>query len=314
MAAPADVTVGIDVAKAQLDVAVQPTGTIWTVARARGGLRRLQGQLEALRPTRIVLEASGGYERAVVAALSAAGLPVVVVNPRQTRDFARAHGILAKTDRLDARVLARFAAAVRPPRRPQPSVAVQDLQILSRRRRQLVADRAAEQQRRRHDRAHLDLGFDPLAAARTAARAQVDRQLAALVQAEPALRTRAAWLQSIPGIGPVAAATLLAEVPELGTCNRQQVAALVGVAPFNRDSGAWRGRRSCWGGRAQVRAALYMAALTATRVNPTLRACYQRLIATGKPPKVALVACMRKLLVLCNALCKYQTTWDPTMA
>ncbi len=314
MAAPADVTVGIDVAKARLDVAVQPTGTTWTVARARGGLRRLQGQLEALRPTRIVLEASGGYERAVVAALSAAGLPVVVVNPRQTRDFARAHGILAKTDRLDARVLARFAAAVRPPLRPQPSAAVQDLQLLSRRRRQLVADRAAEQQRRRHDRAHLDLGFDPLAAALTAALAQVDRQLAALVQAEPALRARAAWLQSIPGIGPVAAAVLLAEVPELGTCSRQQVAALVGVAPFNRDSGAWRGRRSCWGGRAQVRAALYMAALTATRVNPTLRACYQRLIAAGKPPKVALVACLRKLLVLCNALCKSQTTWDPTMA
>ena len=314
MAAPADVTVGIDVAKAQLDVAVQPTGTTWTVARARGGLRRLQGQLEALRPTRIVLEASGGYERAVVAALSAAGLPVVVVNPRQTRDFARAHGILAKTDRLDARVLARFAAAVRPPLRPQPSAAVQDLQLLSRRRRQLVADRAAEPQRRRHARAHLDLGFDPLAAALTAALAQVDRQLAALVQAEPALRARAAWLQSIPGIGPVTAAVLLAEVPELGTCSRQQVAALVGVAPFNRDSGAWRGRRSCWGGRAQVRAALYMAALTATRVNPTLRACYQRLIAAGKPPKVALVACMRKLLVLCNALCKSQTTWDPTMA
>ena len=314
MAAPADVTVGIDVAKAQLDVAVQPTGTTWTVARARGGLRRLPGQLEARRPTRIVLEASGGYERAVVAALSAAGLPVVVVNPRQTRDFARAHGILAKTDRLDARVLARFAAAVRPPLRPQPSAAVQDLQLLSRRRRQLVADRAAAPPRRRHDRAHLDLGVAPLAAARTAALAQVDRQLAALVQAEPARRARAAWLQRIPGIGPVAATVLLAEVPELGTCSRQQVAALVGVAPCNRDSGAWRGRRSCWGGRAQVRAALSMAALTATRVNPTLRACYQRRIATGKPPKVALVACMRKLLVLCNALCKSQTTWDPTMA
>ncbi len=314
MAAPADVTVGIDVAKAQLDVAVQPTGTTWTVARARGGLRRLPGPLEALRPTRIVLEASGGDERAVVAALSAAGLPVVVVNPRQPRAVARAHGILATTDRLDARVLARFAAAVRPPRRPQPSAAVQDLQLLSRRRRQLVADRAAEPQRRRHDRAHLDLGFDPLAAALTAALAQVDRQLAALVQAEPARRARAAWLQSIPGIGPVAAAVLLAEVPERGTCSRQQIAALVGVAPFNRDSGAWRGRRSCWGGRAQVRAALSMAALTATRVNPTLRACYQRRIAAGKPPTVALIACMRKLLVLCNALCKSQTTWDPTMA
>ncbi len=314
MTTPADVTVGVDVAKTRLDVAVQPTGTTWTVPRSRGGLRRLQGQLEAPRPTRIGLEASGGDERAVVAALSAAGLPVVVVNPRQTRDFARANGILATTDRLDARVLARFAAAVRPPLRPQPSAAVQDLRILSRCWRQLVADRAAERQRRRHDRAHLDLGFDPLAAALTAALAQVDRQLAALVQAEPALRTRAAWLQSIPGIGPAAAATLLAEVPELGTCTRQQVAALVGVAPFNRDSGAWRGRRSCWGGRAQVRAALSMAALTAIRVNPTLRACYQRLIATGKPPKVALVACMRKLLVLCNALCKHRTTWDPTMA
>ena len=314
MAAPADVTVGIDVAKARLDVAVQPTGTTWTVPRARGGRRRLPGQLEALRPTRIGLEASGSYERAVGAALSAAGLPVVVVNPRQTRDFARAHGILATTDRLDARVLARFAAAVRPPLRPQPSAAVQDLQLLSRRRRQLVADRAAEPQRRRHDRAHLDLGFDPLAAARTAALAQVDRQLAALVPAEPARRAGSAWLQSIPGIGPVAATVLLAEVPELGTCSRQQVAALVGVAPFNRDSGACRGRRSCWGGRAQVRAALSMAALTATRVNPTRRACYQRRIAAGKPPQVALVACLRKLLVRCNALCKSQTTWDPTMA
>ncbi len=291
-----------------------PRGRTWTVPRARGGRRRLPGQLEALRPTRLVLEASGGDERAVVAALRAAGLPVVVVNPRQTRDFARAHGILAKTDRLDARVLARFAAAVRPPLRPQPSAAVQDLQLLSRRRRQLVADRAAEQQRRRHDRAHLDLGFDPLAAALTAALAQVDRQLAALVPAEPARRARAAWLPSSPGIGPVAATVLLAEVPELGTCSRQQVVALVRVAPFNRDSGAWRGRRSCWGGRAQVRAALSMAALTATRVNPTLRACYQRRIAAGKPPTVALVACMRKLLVLGNALCKSQTTWDPTMA
>ena len=312
MAPSTDVNVRIDVAKAQVDVAVQPTGDTWTGPRSRGSLRRLRGWLAARRPTRIVLEATGGYERAVVAGL--AGLPVVVVNPRQVRDFARAHGTLAKTDRLDAGVLARFAAEVRPPPRPQPSAAVQDLQVLSRRRRQLVADRAAEQQRRRHDRAHLELGFDPLAAALTAAIQDVDRQLAALVQAEPTLRARAAWLQSIPGIGPVAAATLLAEVPELGACTRQQVAALVGVAPFNRDSGARRGRRSCWGGRAQVRAALYMAALTATRVNPTLRACYQRLVTAGKPPKVALTACMRKLLVLCNALCKHQTTWGSTMA
>ena len=272
----------------------------------------MQGQLEALRPTHIVLEASGGHDRAVVAAPSAAGLPVVV-NPRQTRDFPRAHGILAKTDRLDARVLARFAAAVWYPWRPQPSAAAHDLHIVGR-RRELVADCAAEQQRRRHDCAHLDLGFDPLAAALTAALAQVDRELAALIQAEPERRARAAWLQSIPGIGPVAAAVLLAEVPELGACTRQQVAALVGVGPFNRNSGAWRGRWSCWGGCAQARAALNMAALTATRVNPTLRTCPQRPIAAGKPSKVAVVACMQELLVRCNALCKSQTRWDSTMA
>ncbi len=305
--------VGIDVARAQLDIAVEPTGATWSVPRSRGGLRRLQEQLQALRPIRIVVEASGGYERLVVATLAAAGLPVVRVNPRQTRDFARALGRLVKTDRVDAQVLARFAAEVRPPLRPQPSAVVEDLQSLSRRRRQLVADRAADQQRRRHAPSHQELGFDPVAAARTAALAQVERQLAALVEQEPTLRARAAWLQSIPGIGPVAAATLLAEVPELGACSRQQIAALVGVAPFNRDSGARRGRRRCWGGRAPVRTARYMAALTATRHNPRIHACYQRLRAAGTPAKVALVACLRKLLVLCNALCRTQTTWDPTM-
>ncbi len=190
---------------------------------------------------------------------------------------------------------------------------VQDLQDLSRRRRHLVADRAAERQRRHHARAHLDLGFDPVAAALTAALAQVDRQLAALVQAEPTRRARAAWLRSMPGIGPVAAATLLAELPELGACSRQPIAALVGVAPCNGDSGTWRGRRSCWGGRAQVRTALYMAALTATCHTPHIRACSQRLSAAGTPAKVALVACLRNLLALCNALCRTQTTWDPTM-
>ena len=307
MATSADVGVGIDVAKAQVDLAVEPTGATWTVPRSRGGLRRLPEHLQALRPTRIVLEASGGYERLVVASLAAAGLPVVRVNPRQTHAVARARG------RLDAQVLARCAAEVRPPLRPQPSAVVEDLQILSRRRRQQVADRAADQQRRRHAPTHLDLGFDPVAAARTAALAQVERQLAALVAAAPTLRARATWLQSIPGIGPVAAATRLADVPELGACSRQPIAALVGVAPFNRDSGARRGRRRCWGGRAPVRTALSMAALTATRHNPRIHAFSQRLIAAGKPAKVALVACLRKLLVICNALCRTQTTWDPTM-
>ena len=311
MATPADVAVGIDVAKAQLDIAVEPTGAAWRVPRAPRGLRRLQARLQALPPTRIVLEATGGYERAVVAARP--GLPVVVVNPRQTHDFARAHGVLAKTDHIDARWLARFAADVRPPVRAQPAPAVQHLRAVVRERRPLVELRVATRHRRRQasparrPRWHAHLAFV------TADLRDLDRELAAALQAAPQLQARAPWLRSIPGLGLVAAAPLLAEVPELGTCSRQQVAALVGVAPFNRDSGAWRGRRSCWGGRAPVRAVLYMAALAATRLNPRLRACYQRLLAAGKPPKVALVACMRKLLVLCNALCHKQTTWDPTV-
>ena len=314
MARHTDVAVGIDVAKAQLDVAVEPTGTTWTVPRSRGGLRRLQGRLQALRPTRIVLEASGGYERLVVATLVAVGLPVVRVNPRQTHDFARALGTLARTDRIDARMLARFAAEVRPPRRPQPSKAEQRLQTLVRRRHQLGKTRVTEQLQRPHLEPEELAGSDALLAVVSDLIQQADRDLAALVQAAPGLRPRTAWLQSIPGIGPVTAATLLAELPELGRCSRQEVAALVGVAPINRDSGAWRGRRRIWGGRGRVRAALYMAALTAVRSNPRLRACYQRLLAAGKPPKVVLTACIRKLLVICNALCHKQTTWDPTMA
>ena len=311
MAPSTDVNVGIDVAQRRLDVAVHPTGAAWTVRRTRGGLHRLRDRLAALQPTRVVLEASGGYERAVVTAL--ADLPVVVVNPRQVRDFARALGTLAKTDQLDARVLARFAAEVRPPRRPPLSKAERRLQTLARRRHQLVTARVTEQQQRRHLAPDELAGSDALLAVLTRLIQQADRALAAVVQAEPTLRPRATWLQSIPGIGPVTAATLLAELPELGRCSRRQVAALVGVAPFNRDSGAWRGRRSIWGGRARVRAALYMATLTAVRHNPRLRTSYQRLLAAGKPPKVALTACLRKLLVLCNTLCQKQTMWDPSM-
>ena len=201
-------------------------------------------------------------------------------------------------------VLARFAADVRPPVRPQPSKAVQHLRALVRERRQLVELRVATQHRRRQAPPARWPRRDAHLALLRAELRELDREVAAALQADPHLQARAACLRSIPGIGPVAAATLLAEVPELGTCTRQQVASLVGVAPFNRDSGAWRGRRSCWGGRAPVRAVLYMAALAATRLNPRLRTYYQRLVAAGKPPKVALVACMRKLLVLCNALCQ----------
>ena len=312
MPAPADVAVGIDVAKQRLEVAVHPTGATWTVPRTRGGLRRLRADLAARQPTRIVLEATGGYERRVVAALS--GRPVVVVNPRQTHHLARALGLLAKADRSDARLLARFAAEVRPPLRPAPSKALQHLRVLVRERRQFVELRVATQQRRRQARPARRPRWDAHLARQRADLRELDRELGAALQADPALQARARWLQSIPGIGPVAAATLLAEVPELGRCSRQQVAALVGVAPFNRDSGTWRGPRRVWGGRAQIRAVLYMATVAAIRANPRLRACYQRLHAAGKPPKVALTACLRKLLVICNAVCQHQTMWDPTMA
>ena len=310
---PQPTYLGVDIAREHLDVAVHPTQTAWRVPNTPTGQAALVRRAQALQPTRLVLEASGGYERAVDAALVAVGLPAALVNPRQVRDFARSRNILAKTDRLDAWGLARFAAEVQPPLRPRPDAATQDLHSLATRRRQLLGMRVAEQQRRPQTVPALRANVDAHLAWLTAALADLDAQLAAAIAADPRLCARAAWLQSIPGIGPVTCHTLLAELPELGTLNRHEIAALVGVAPFNRDSGAWRDRRSVWGGRASVRAALYMAALAASRANPSLRAFYQRLLAAGKPKLVALTACMRKLLVLCNALCKQQAMWDPTM-
>ena len=258
------VCLGIDVARDDLEVAVYPTDEGWRVPNTPAGHARLIRWAQTHHPARLVLEATGGYERAVDAALYAAGLPVVVSNPRQVRDFARSRNILAKTDHVDAQVLARFAAEVQPPLRPRPSAASQDLHALVTRRRQLLTDRVAEQQRRPLASPVVRADIDANLAWLAQRLAALDAQIAAALQADAALRARAAWLQSIPGIGPTASATLLAEL-ELGSLSRRQIAALVGVAPFNRDSGTWRGRRRIWGGRASVRAVLYMATVAATR-------------------------------------------------
>jgi transposase len=308
------VFVGIDVAKASLEVAVHQPAARWTVDYADPAVATLVTRLTALTPALIVLEATGGLEGPLVGALAAAELPVVVVNPRQVRDFAKATGHLAKTDALDAAVLAHFAAAVRPPLRPLPDAATQGLAALVTRRRQLVGMLTAERNR---------LGCAPTVLHKElqAHIRWLERRLAGLdADLDQAIRTSPVWraqedlLRSVPGVGPIVARTLLAQLPELGTLSPKTLAALVGVAPLNRDSGLFRGRRQVWGGRAAVRAVLYMGALAAVRFNPVLRAFYQRLRAAGKLPKVALTACMHKLLTILNALLKHQQRWDPTHA
>jgi len=310
----APVFVGIDVAKASLEVAVYPAGEQWTVEYADPAVATLGARLTALVPALIVLEATGGLEVHLVGALAAAGLPVVVVNPRQVRDFAKATGQLAKTDALDAAVLAHFAAAVRPPLRPLPAAATQDLAALVTRRRQLVGMLTAERNR---------LGCAPKVLHKELQGhiRWLERRITGLdTDLDQAIRTSPVWraqedlLRSVPGVGPVVARTLLAQLPELGTLSPKTLAALVGVAPLNRDSGVCRGRRMIWGGRAAVRAVLYMGTLAAVRFNPVLRTFYLRLRAAGKLPKVALTACMHKLLTILNALLTHQQRWDPTYA
>lgn len=303
--------VGIDVAKAHLDVALRPTGEQWTVSNEDTSIAALVAQLQAVAPTLIVLEATGGYQRAAVAALVAAGLPVVVANPRQTRDFAKATGQLAKTDALDARALAHFAEAVRPTPRPLPDAQTEALRALLTRRRQLVAMRTAELNRLASapPQVHADLQAHITWLAQRLA--SLDDTLDTTLRASPAWRERETLYRSVPGIGPVSARTLLLDLPELGTLSRQRIAALAGVAPFNRDSGTLRGHRTIWGGRAPLRATLYMATLVAVRHNPVLQAFYERLLAAGKAKKVALTACMRKLLTILNAMVKHQTPWQP---
>jgi len=267
-------------------------------------------RLQAVQPTLIVLEATGGLERAATAALATAGLPVVVVNPRQARDFARATGQLAKTDALDARALAHFADVIRPTPRPLPDTQTQALRALLGRRQQLIGMRTAEQNRLAGPNAYLAKDIEAHITGLNERLATLDNDLETLLRASPVWRENDDLLQSAPGIGPVCAQTLLLELPELGTLTRQQIAALVGVAPLNCDSGTLRGRRMIWGGRAHVRTVLYMGTLVATRYNPRIKAFYERLLAAGKVKKVALTACMRKFLTILNAMLKHRTSWQ----
>ncbi len=308
---PSPLFVGIDVAKDTLDAAVRPTAETWTVTNDEAGIAALVAQVSALAPTLVVLEATGGLHGPLTAALATAGLPVVVVNPRQVRAFAHATGVLAKTDRIDARVLAHFADALRPTPRPLPDAATQELRAVLLRRRQLVEMLSAERTRlataprRIHAaiRQHLTWLERHLTA--------LDAELTQLIQASPLWRAKDDILRSIPGVGPVLAQTMLAQVPELGTLGHKQIAALIGVAPFNRDSGTLRGRRMVCGGRAEVRAVLYMGTLVATRHNSVIKAFYARLCAAGKVKKVALTACMRKLLTIMNAMVRDLKPWQP---
>ena len=303
--------VGIDVAKAQLDIALRPSGERWAVPNDADGVVTLVERLQGLHPTLMVLEATGGLERAATAALAMAGLPVVVVNPRQARDFARATGQLAKTEALDARALAHFADVIRPTPRPLPDAQTQALRALLGRRQPLIVMRTAEQNRLAGTHAYLTKDIEAHITWLNERLATLDDDLETLLRASPVWRENDDLLQSAPGIGPVCARTLLLELPELGTLTRQQIASLVGVAPLNCDSGTLRGRRTIWGGRAHVRTVLYMGTLVATRHNPRIKTFYERLLAAGKVKKVALTACMRKFLTILNAMLKHRTPWQP---
>ena len=303
--------VGIDVSKERLDVAVRPTGETWQVPYDAEGISSLTGCLRELAPHLVVVEATGGMELALAGELAAAQLSVAVVNPRHVRDFARAAGKLAKTDALDAQVLAHFAEAMHPEPRPLPDASTQELGALVARRRQLVEMITAEKNRVRTATQRIRPKVQEHIRWLQENLEDLDQDLGDFMRSSPMWKDKDELLQSTPGVGPVLAMTLLSGLPELGALNRGEIAALVGVAPFNRDSGTLRGKRKVWGGRGQVRAALYMAALVATRYNPVLRDFYQRLCAAGKPKKVALTACMRKLLTILNVMVKHHRHWNP---
>jgi transposase len=305
-----EVFVGVDVSKHHLDVLVYPAGTSFTLDNTPRGIEQLIERLKPLGVCRLVIEATGGYQRRVAAELTAAGIPVMTVNPRQARDFARSQGKLAKTDKIDASVLAQFARIVRFRADPPSSQAELQLQERIARRRQLI-----EMLTRETNRLHMAQDKIAVNSLRVIIRAlekqreALDAKIAELIQSDDDWQNKLQLLQSVPGVGPATAQQLIAEMPELGKLNRQEAAALVGVAPFNCDSGAMRGRRAIFGGRATVRSALYMATVAAVKWNPLIRSSYQRFKAAGKASKVALVACMRKLLTILNTLLRENRPW-----
>ena len=305
--------VGIDVAKATLDVAIGSDGELVQVENREAGIAQLVKRLGEAAPALVVLEATGGYESLVAAAVAGREIAVAVVNPRQVRDFAKATGVLAKTDRIDARVLARFAEAVRPEPRPLPTAEAKELEEFLGRRRQIVDMLTMEKNRlsiASTERMKKSLKKHIAWLEEALRRANDDIDTA--VRNSPAWREQEDLLRSFPGIGPVSARTVLGELPELGALNRKKIAALVGVAPLNRDSGTLHGARTCWGGRANVRQVLYMATISAVRCNPVIRRVYLALRARGKKHKVALVACMRKVLTILTAMVRDRRRWSPS--
>lgn len=302
--------VGIDVSKDRLDVHVRPGGEAFAVARDGEGLAALVERLKALAPHLVAVEATGGFEMTVAAAIAGAELPLAVVNPAQVRHYAQALGRRAKTDKVDAEVIARFAEATRPAPRPLPDEATRALGELITRRRQIIAMIVAEQQRAARLPKRLKRSCERVVRMLEKELAALDQDIDTMVRGSPAWRAKEDLLASVPSVGDITARSLIAELPELGTLDRREIAALVGVAPFTRQSGQWRGKSFIAGGRPAVRAALFMATMSAVRHNPTIRAFRQRLLAKGKPKMVVMVACMRKLLTILNAVLRDQRPWQ----
>lgn len=307
------VFVGIDVSKARLDVAVTGSDETWSVSNASDGIAQLVERLREVQPELVVMEATGGFEVPAAAALAAAEIPIVIANPRQVRDFAKSTGQLAKTDALDAQMIALFAERVRPQVRPLPDEDARILDAIVGRRRQVIGMITAEKNRLGFAVPALHKNIEEHITWLEMQLEKVDTDLDRRIRKSPVWQAKHNLLRDVPGVGPNLARTLIAELPELGRLSNKQIAALVGVAPLARDSGLFRGKRMVWGGRSSVRCALYMSILSATKWNPVIRVFYERLRAQGKPPKVAMVACMRKLLTILNAMVRDGRKWDPSL-